>query len=799
MDNKFLAAFDGFVLDSERGLRFEDQHIHLHPKELAALCLLVRHGGQLVTKEMLAEEVWKSSSVSDESIARCISVINLASRKANPRADKLIKNEYGRGYRFVGQLHESAFKPCEAGFRALLDATPDLIAIKDGQGRWLEINRAAASAYQLDGLAWRGRTNAELANELVEPLGEQLRVCSVSDELSWRQDTPSRLQEKLELHGQKRVMDIIKTPLFQADGERLALVILGRDITEQVHAQEQMRLANQVLANSHEAVLITDADNTILSVNRAFTEVTGYTAEEVIGRNPRILSSGRQDKEFYRNMWEQLRLEGTWRGEIWDRRKNGEIYPKWLDISTVHDEHGRLTNYIALFSDITERKATEAQLEFMAYHDPLTKLPNRILLRDRFEQAMSLAQRGEVLVALLFLDLDQFKAVNDSLGHEVGDQLLLAVAERISRCVRDTDTVSRLGGDEFVILLNDLREAGDATLVAQKILDHLDAPFTIGHHALNTSFSIGITLYPDDGTDFDTLMKLADTAMYYAKDAGRNTYRFYTEQMNVNAMERLQWLNSLHQALDRNEFMLHYQPQFELATGNIIGVEALIRWNSPELGMISPSKFIPVAEDSGLIVPIGRWVLQEACRQNRAWQDAGHPPLTVSVNMSALQFRRGNVVETVTSILKATGLAPQWLELELTESILIHDIEQVLEIVRQLKAIGVKLAIDDFGTGYSSLAYLKRFAVDKLKIDQSFIRNLSVDTEDAAIVRSIIQLGHGLNLQIIAEGVESRDQVRYLQNEGCDQVQGYLYAHPLASAEVTRYFRSRHPLDRETE
>jgi diguanylate cyclase (GGDEF)-like protein len=483
-------------------------------------------------------------------------------------------------------------------------------------------------------------------------------------------------------------------------------------------------------------------------------------------------------------MWRQIELDGTWRGEIWDRRKNGEIYPKWLDISTVHDESGKLTNYIAIFSDITERKATEAQLEFMAYHDALTKLPNRSLLRDRFDQAIATAMRDNTLVALLFLDLDQFKAVNDSLGHEVGDQLLLGAADRINRCVRETDTVCRLGGDEFVILLTNLQNAGGASQVAQKVLDGCSSPIAIGKHLLNTSFSIGISMYPDDGNDFDTVMKLADTAMYYAKDAGRNTYRFYTEQMNVNAMERMTWLNNMHRAIERNEFVLHYQPQFDLSTGHLIGLEALIRWNSPKQGLVPPAKFIQVAEDSGLIVPIGTWVLQEACRQNRAWQDAGYPPVVVSVNLSALQFRRGNIVDSVEHILKETGLDPQWLELELTESILVHDIEQVLEIVRNLKKIGIGLAIDDFGTGYSSLTYLKRFSVDKLKIDQSFIRNLTVDFEDAAIVRSIIQLGKGLGLKTIAEGVETTAQTEYLRQEGCDEVQGYLFGHPLPADEA---------------
>lgn len=785
MQRKFRAKFYGFTVDSELGLHFSNKKLPLHPKELRVLVLLLQHGNELVSKEQLAAQAWDGTSVSDERIARCISVIKSALRKASPDAAELIKNEYGRGYRFTGRISTSTAYICEEGFQALINASPDLIAIKDGEGHWLEINHTAATLYHLKKHALQGRTDVELASTLSPEHGARINNCKDSDEAAWEAGIPSRTQEIMPSPSNgDRILDIIKTPLFNEDGSRKLLTILGRDVTEQVHAQEQIKLANQALANSNEAVLITDANNNILSVNRAFTEVTGYESAEVIGKNPRILSSGRQSKEFYHALWHQIQTEGTWRGEIWDRRKSGEIYPKWLDISTVHNDEGKLTNYIAIFSDLSDRKATEAQLEFMAYHDALTKLPNRILLRDRFEQAVAASGRDETLVALLFLDLDQFKAVNDSLGHEVGDQLLLGVSDRISSCVRETDTVSRLGGDEFVILLTNLPDAGGASLVAQKVMDQLGRPFHLGQHILNTSFSIGISLFPDDGTDFDTLMKLADTAMYYAKDAGRNTYRFYTDQMNINAMERLNWLNNLHRALDHNEFVLHYQPQLDLKNGSLIGMEALIRWNSPEMGLVSPAKFIHVAEDSGLIVPIGKWVLQEACRQNRDWQDAGLAPVAVAVNLSALQFRRGSIVDTVTRILNETGLDPQWLELELTESILVHDIEQVLEIVRQLKKLGIKLAIDDFGTGYSSLTYLKRFAVDKLKIDQSFIRNVIVDTEDAAIVRSIIQLGHGLNLKTIAEGVETRGQADYLLKEGCDEVQGYLYGHPLPPEEA---------------
>jgi diguanylate cyclase (GGDEF)-like protein len=462
----------------------------------------------------------------------------------------------------------------------------------------------------------------------------------------------------------------------------------------------------------------------------------------------------------------------------------------------VRDQGGKVTHHIAIFSDITHRKETEQQLEFLAYHDPLTRLPNRLLLRDRFDKSAATSLRNKTTTALLFLDLDQFKNVNDTLGHEIGDQLLLGVAERLGDCVRDTDTISRLGGDEFVILLNDMQNIGMIAAIAQKVLENLATPFDIDGHILGTSFSIGIALYPDDGTDFDTLLKLADAAMYYAKDCGRNTYRFYTEQMNIRALERMQLQNNLHQALQQHEFVLHYQPQFELASGRMSGVEALIRWNSPELGLVPPAKFIPAAEDCGLIMPLGEWVLHEACRQNQRWQDEGYEPFVIAVNLSALQFRRGSIVETIAEVLEVSRLSPEWLELELTESILIQNVEHVLELIRNLKKLGVGLSIDDFGTGYSSLAYLKRFAVDKLKVDQSFVRNMTIDSDDAAIVHSVIQLGHSLKLRIIAEGVETHEQAEYLQQEGCDQVQGYLYSHAIPAEEMTGFMNKAEELSR---
>ena len=462
---------------------------------------------------------------------------------------------------------------------------------------------------------------------------------------------------------------------------------------------------------------------------------------------------------------------------------------RWFSITgnPVFDPQGGFLGYRGVGTDITERKAAEQQIEYLAYRDTLTGLPNRLLLNDRFEQAKAYADRSRTKVALLFLDLDNFKTINDSLGHAVGDHLLKEVALRLGEGIRDTDTVSRQGGDEFLIVLSDLADTDTIAPILDKLMQRLRETFWIDGHELSTSISVGITLYPDDGNDFESLLKKADMAMYRAKDSGRNTYRFFDEQMNVEAVEHLAMRNGLRRALERDEFVLHYQPQIDLDSGRVVGAEALIRWRHPDLGMIPPGRFIPIAEDSGLIVPIGEWVMREACRQGTAWKQAGLPQMLIAVNLSSVQFKRGDVVQTVISALEASGFNPALLELELTESILIGNTENVLATMQRLKLLGVKLSIDDFGTGYSSLSYLKRFDVDKLKIDQSFIRDLSTDADDAAIVRAIIQMAQSLNLKTLAEGVEDAQMLEQLRIFRCDEVQGYHFARPMPAEELARF------------
>ncbi|MBS4097432.1 MAG: EAL domain-containing protein [Sulfuricella sp.] len=564
--------------------------------------------------------------------------------------------------------------------------------------------------------------------------------------------------------------------LLEAIRKAAKNVIQQREIESK---NRELQLAAKVFDGSIEGILISTADNTIVSVNRAFSEITGYSAEEVLGQNPRLLNSGRQSQVFYRDMWDSLNKTGHWQGEIWNRRKNGEIFPQWLTISVLRDEAGEVNHYIALCTDISQRKFDEERIERLAYYDPLTDLPNRVLLQDRLARVLANAQRNHRAAAILMLDLDRFKNINESLGHGVGDAVLQAVAERLRTNVRDADTVARLGGDEYLVVLADIDDAQDVAVVAKKVLDSFAAPISVGDRELGVSLSIGISVYPNDGEDQQTLMKNADSAVYSAKQAGRNTYQFYTRDMNASTLEALMIENALRRALERHELRLYFQPQADMHTGEIIGAEALIRWQHPELGLLAPGAFIPIAEDSGLIIPIGEWVLEEACRHVKEWHDAGFNKLTVAVNMSAVQFRQDNLSSRISAIGRETGVDLGYVELELTESMIMHNAEQMIDTMRAMKTLNLKLSIDDFGTGYSSLSYLKRFPLDKLKIDRSFVNDISDNPADLAISKVIIDLAHNLNLKAIAEGVETEEQLRLLRNNGCDELQGFYFSRPV--------------------
>ncbi|MBI5108135.1 MAG: EAL domain-containing protein [Rhodocyclales bacterium] len=567
-----------------------------------------------------------------------------------------------------------------------------------------------------------------------------------------------------------------------------------RDISERVRTEQHLRVAATTF-EAQDGVTITDADRVILRVNRAFTEITGYTAEEAVGKTPHMLSSGRHGTEFYNAMWDSLARTGNWQGEIWNRRKTGEDFPEWLSITAVRGAQGEITNYVGTFADITERKAAENEIAQLAFYDHLTGLPNRRLLLDRLRHALAGCARSNRGGALLFLDLDNFKTLNDTLGHDVGDQLLREAAARLSSCVRQSDTVARLGGDEFVVVLEDLDGPDEHHLAAMqvetlvlKIQALLNQPYLLEVAALNDtinrrshhcSSSIGIAMFDGEPMSAEELMKRADTAMYQAKASGRNALRFFDPEMQAAVTARAVMEADLRRALDENQFVLHYQAQVD-SVGRVIGAEALVRWRHPERGLVHPAEFIYLAEETGMILGLGRWVLETALKQLMAWTALpGLAQLTLAVNVSAQQFQRKDFVGETLALIDRSGADPHRLKLELTESLLVHNVQDVIEKMRVLKQHGVSFALDDFGTGYSSLAYLKRMPLDQLKIDQSFVRDVLEDGNDAAIARTVVALAQSLGIGVIAEGVETASQRDFLAASGCHAYQGFLFSEPL--------------------
>jgi len=567
---------------------------------------------------------------------------------------------------------------------------------------------------------------------------------------------------------------------------REGAVVTFRDISEQRHADEMIRIA-AIAFETQEGMVVTDAHNRILRVNQAFTRVTGYSAEEAVGRTPGMLKSGRHDESFYQQMWTALRETGRWQGEIWNRRKNGEIYPEWLSISAVHDGQGKITHFVSSFLDITQRKEAEEQIEFLAYFDPLTQLPNRRLLNERLQKLLAASGRHRRYGALLFIDLDNFKTLNDTMGHAVGDSLLIQVAQRLRQSVRAGDSVARLGGDEFVVLLEELSpDIHDAIAqirrAAEHMLESLGRPYALGEITHHCTASIGAVPFRDIGDSIEGLLKAADMAMYKAKEAGRNALRFFDPAMQTEIEQRAALERDLRQALAEGQFALHLQPQVN-HDGKIFGAEALIRWQHPQRGTIMPGDFISLAEETRLILPIGQWVLTKACHQLALWQqDPATSGFSLAVNVSAVQFRDGAFVDNVAHALAESGIRPELLKLEITESVLLENTGEAITRMRALKdRLGVGLSLDDFGTGYSSLSYLKQLPLDQVKIDRSFVRDIDSNANDAAIADAVIALGRAFKLKVIAEGVETVSQRDALLARGCDAFQGYLYGRPVAS------------------
>ena len=676
----------------------------------------------------------------------------------------------------------------EARFRGIFENTSAGIALADVSGNVVSFNAAFQQllGYPADRL--RGMNFVEFSHP-----DDMSRELPLLEDVRRGGRNHYQLEKRLRTADSSvKWIDGTVSAVRNSSGDVINFVGIVSDITARREAEARINLYANVFQHSGEGIVITDAASNIVAVNRAFTRLTGYSPEEVVGNNPRLLASGQTPPGTYQAMWASLQKDGYWQGEMWDRRRDGHLYPKWLSITAVRDDDGVLTNYVGSFTDISERKAAEEQISHLAHHDALTGLYNRFSLQDRLEQTLLAARREHRQIAVMFIDMDHFKAINDTLGHQVGDTMLIEVARRIQAVVRESDIVARLGGDEFVVVLAALDAPGAAMTVVDKIMDALGAPYVLGGQELHSTPSIGIGMYPADGENAAVLMRNADTAMYHAKTQGRNNFQFFTAAMNAAATRRLKLEHDLRRALGENQLLLYYQPKVDARSGRICGLEALVRWQHPEEGLVPPNAFIAVAEECGLIVPLGEWVIHEACRQLAEWKTRGISGLRVAVNISAQQLRSANLLEQVRAALADNHLHPSDLELEITESVAMADPEHAVGLLQRLSDFGVALAIDDFGTGYSSLAYLKRLPIEVLKLDRSFVMDIETDEDDAAICAATITLAHTLGIKVVAEGVETEGQRAFLADRHrCDILQGYLYSQPLSAPAIERWLHAK--------
>ncbi|QYK03212.1 EAL domain-containing protein [Shewanella psychrotolerans] len=664
-----------------------------------------------------------------------------------------------------------------------IDSIKEHIWMKDIAGRYIIANHSVE-------LAW-GRPRDQIINHTDDEIFDsKLAEAFVQGDydavVRGVQITAAECQG-LDIDDKKSWLETTKVPVVSDDGILEGVIGITRNITSHKAAQEQLEMAASVFENSLEGVLITDAAGNIVEVHGAFTDITGFSRDEVIGKNPRIFSSGRQSKAFFEALWHAILTQGKWHGEVWNRHKSGAIFPERLTISSMYDDDNNVRYFVAVFTDISAQKQSEQELARLVYHDPLTQLPNRMTLSAQLEQELRHAKREEAELALIFIDVDLFKHINDSFGHVAGDTVLVELAQRLAAKLDSRGTLARLGSDEFVALLSHIESSDQVALMVSQLREVFDAPFVFDGGAIRLTASMGIALYPGDGDNCDTLLSNADAAMHRAKTNGRNNYAFYTQSLTLESIEHLKLQSALHDAIANNAFHLVYQPKVNFTTLKCSGFEALLRWQDPSLGNVSPAIFIPVAEKIGLIYEIGLWVLKNAATQGMRWLDEGKTFERISVNVAGPQLQQANFYDDVKRVLNDTGLPPHHLELEVTESCMMSDPKTVITLLKKLGDLGLELSVDDFGTGYSSLTYLKRLPIHKLKIDQSFVRDIPCDSHNTAIAKAVIALGHALNLTVIAEGVETEEQAEFLINAGCDEAQGYLYSRPLLATDLASF------------
>jgi diguanylate cyclase (GGDEF)-like protein/PAS domain S-box-containing protein len=688
------------------------------------------------------------------------------------------------------KLAEMAFLASERRFRDLFEAMSDGVVIFQPQDEGADfvvadMNPAAEAACLTDRQQMVGKRLRDAASAAAPgatgPTSPEFALATLDAvQRVWRTGA-SETQFNVHYDDGGKPLDCRNSHYIRLPTGEIAC--LSEDVTERERNQAELEMAASVFRHTVEGIFVTDARGVIVSVNPAFTRITGYEESEAVGQTPRLLRSGMQGDDFPAILWESLKRDGSWQGQIWNRRKNGEVFLEWATITQVVDASGRPSRYVAIFNDITDLHRKDEQIKHQAYHDALTGLPNRLLLSKRIEQATVVARRNDHGMALLFIDLDHFKTINDCFGHDMGDKLLIEVARRLKSCVRDSDTVARLGGDEFIVVIGDTSLPESVSHVCQRILKSLRQPFTEPEVEVVTA-SIGISQFPDDGANAETLLKHADIAMYESKRRSRNTISFFTADMTHKMMRRLELESDLRRSIDNDELEVYYQPKADITAGDIYGMEALLRWHHPTRGMVPPDEFIPLAEEVGMIVPIGEWVLRTACRDAVGLHAAGYP-LHPSVNLSIQQFRDPDLVARITGILAETGLKPEWLELELTETIIMTEATQSIAALNQIKRLGIALSIDDFGTGYSSLSYLTKLPIDTLKIDRSFIQHCGHDGNSATVVSAIINLAGQLGHSVVAEGVETVAQLAFLRERKCSMIQGYLLGRPVPLKDFT--------------